>query len=268
MAQIPALAILTAVREVVEDAAGSLRIIAANTYEPGASDGRSQSAQATESLVSPRAEVRFTSVEQSPSSPPELGSFTVFAVELEVTVTRRYGAEHAVSADVRTALRALMATDASRLKLALCAPGNLNTTVAGTATRLVSGCLRYVSSDPGDLEVEGADNGVARTTHTFTAHVQVSMLPEAVTAPSISAPLGVQVGVPLDLSLGTWEGAPITYTAQWNRDGTPIAGATSTAGYTPVSADEGADITCTVTATNDFGAVSATTAAVGPVAPA
>lgn len=268
MAQLEATAILTAIRQVTEDAAGSIRIIAADTYEPGAAEGRSQLAQATEAMVSPRAEARITDTTQHPASPPEQGSFMLLGLAIEVVVTRRYDASHALDPDVRTALYAVAAQDSGRLKQALGWPGNLTETVSGTPTGLVSGCLRYVSSSVGELESIDDANGLIRTTHEFTGVALVSMLPAVVTSPSISAPLGVQVGVPLDLVLGTWEGAPITYTAQWNRDGSPIAGATSTAGYTPVLADEGANLACVVTATNSFGATSATTASVGPVAPA
>lgn len=265
MAQLAATEILTAVREAVEEAAGSVRIITADTYRPGAHEALGEDAASTQSLVKPRAEARFTSIGPHGARPPEQGSFTLYALELEVTVTRFLGTEHMIIDDVRTALRAVAAQDASRLAQALGWPGNLTTTVAGAPTGLVSGMLRHTGSEIGDLEMVEGQNGRIVTVHSFTGVAQVQMTPAVVTAPSIVVESGLGVGAELLLDLGEWDGEPITYTAQWLRDGVAIGGATSTAGYTLVVADVGADISVTVTATNLFGATSATTAAVGPV---
>ena len=264
MAQLAAAAILTAVREVCEQAAGSVRIITSDTYRPGAHEALNEDAASTQALVKPRAEARFTSIESHPARPPEQGSFTLESLEIEVTVTRFIGTEHMIL-DVRTTLRAVAAQDATRIKYALGWPGNLSATAAGDPTGLVSGMLRHTGSEIGDLETVEGQNGRIVTVHTLTGVAQVQMTPAVVEAPSIASPDGLGVGAELMLDLGTWDGQPITYTAQWLRDGVAIGGATSTAGYTLVVADVGADISVTVTATNLFGATSATTAAVGPV---
>jgi hypothetical protein len=57
-----------------------------------------------------------------------------------------------------------------------------------------------------------------------------------------------QVGSQLTTEAGTWQPAPDTLAYQWNRKGTPIAGATA-ASYTLKPADLGATITVSVTAT-------------------
>jgi hypothetical protein len=75
------------------------------------------------------------------------------------------------------------------------------------------------------------------------------------------------VGQTLSCSDGTWSANPSRFTFQWNRNGAPIAGATS-AGYVVSSADQGDQLTCTVTAFNNFGQGSATSAAVGVPVPA
>lgn len=91
-------------------------------------------------------------------------------------------------------------------------------------------------------------------------------------APANTAPPAI-TGTPtegevLTVSNGTWTGSPTpTYTRQWERNGTDIAGATA-ATYTLVTADVGTTITCTVTATNSAGNASATSAGVGPIAAA
>lgn len=68
------------------------------------------------------------------------------------------------------------------------------------------------------------------------------------------------VGQVLTCSQGIWSGAiPQSYAFAWRRDGTAIAGATSTA-YTVVAADAGHVLTCHVTATNAAGGAAADSA--------
>lgn len=72
-------------------------------------------------------------------------------------------------------------------------------------------------------------------------------------------------GQTLTSTQGTWSPAGTSYAYQWKRDGANISGATSTT-YVLVTADVGALITCTVTATNADGSASATSNSLGPVA--
>lgn len=67
------------------------------------------------------------------------------------------------------------------------------------------------------------------------------------------------VGETLSCTTGTWTGTdPITYSYQWKRNGVDIGGATNNT-YLLVQADAGntANISCTVTATNDAGETEA-----------
>jgi hypothetical protein len=74
-----------------------------------------------------------------------------------------------------------------------------------------------------------------------------------------------RVGQTLTVSNGTWTGSPApTFTRQWKRGGTNIAGATG-ATYVLVTADAGAVITCAVTATNTGGSATATSAGTAAV---
>lgn len=92
----------------------------------------------------------------------------------------------------------------------------------------------------------------------------VNGLPANTAAPVASATsLSVAGGGIASVTTGTWTGSP-TYTYQWYRGGTAIAGATTNS-HTLVAADVGLTLTCTVTGTNASGHVSATSNAVGPV---
>lgn len=76
------------------------------------------------------------------------------------------------------------------------------------------------------------------------------------------------VGQTLSCTTGTWSGeGTITYAYQWFDDGVAISGATSST-YTLQAAEEGGNITCRVTATDDNGSTAATSNSVGPVAAA
>jgi len=75
----------------------------------------------------------------------------------------------------------------------------------------------------------------------------------------------IVVGSVLSVTTGTWAGTPSGYAYQWKRAGSSIGGAT-TNGYTLVTADIGAMISCAVTATNSYGSTAAASNALGPVA--
>lgn len=75
-------------------------------------------------------------------------------------------------------------------------------------------------------------------------------------APAITGT--AQVSQTLTSTTGTWSGSP-TYVRQWFAAGVAISGATA-ATYVPVVGDVGKIITVRVTATNDKGNVSVTSA--------
>lgn len=75
-----------------------------------------------------------------------------------------------------------------------------------------------------------------------------------------------KVGETLSVSNGTISNGSVT-ARQWRRGSANISGATGST-YALVSADEGATITCRLTATGAGGTATATTAGVGPVAAA
>ncbi len=87
--------------------------------------------------------------------------------------------------------------------------------------------------------------------------------PTNVTAPSIS-PSSAHVGQAISCSTGTWDNSPTSYAYSWQRDGTDIAGATSS-GYIVVTEDVDHQVTCTVIAHNSSG--DSAPAVSGPIAP-
>lgn len=73
------------------------------------------------------------------------------------------------------------------------------------------------------------------------------------------------VGQTLTTTNGTWSGTlPFTYTYQWQRNSSPISGATSQT-YVLVNADVGANVRCVVTATNVSGSGSANSNAIAVI---
>jgi hypothetical protein len=85
-------------------------------------------------------------------------------------------------------------------------------------------------------------------------------LPINTVAPVVSG--GVLIGQTLTTTNGTWTGAtPITYTYQWQRNGSPISGETLQT-YLLVYADVGTNVSCVVTANNAIGSASANSNAI------
>lgn len=83
--------------------------------------------------------------------------------------------------------------------------------------------------------------------------------PTVITAPVISG--GNYAGSTVSTTNGVFDGVtPLTYTYQWLLDGSPILGATNNT-YTVTS---NGDLTCKVTATNDFGSANSTSNSLVP----
>lgn len=80
------------------------------------------------------------------------------------------------------------------------------------------------------------------------------------TEPAITG--SATVGNTLTVKVGSFSGGNLVYTYQWLRDATPIGGATNTT-YVVQIADSTHTISCVITATNSFGADTATA---GPTA--
>lgn len=74
-----------------------------------------------------------------------------------------------------------------------------------------------------------------------------------------------QEGQVVACSQGSWTEGPTTFAFQWTRNGSDVAGATSSS-YSLTAADVGAQIRCRVTASNPAGSGQATSSAITPIA--
>jgi hypothetical protein len=93
------------------------------------------------------------------------------------------------------------------------------------------------------VTVVGTGAGYATTTRTSAATAAVV---RKVAAGQVTVSGSALVGSKLTVSPGTWSPAPVTLSIQWKRNGTAIAGATSST-YTLTAADRGARLSATVT---------------------
>lgn len=165
-------AILTAVREVLDDGGGSLRTISAGRFTSDLTEGLSDEEQRRRGVRSDKPfRVAFTRMERHPASPPITGNLIMYAVEMEVVVSRTVGPLEQVDLDAMATLRALAFEDADVIRQALCTPPNLAETAASVSTDLAGDSLQYENTR---LRVVGDADGGAQhleTIHTLSGVV-------------------------------------------------------------------------------------------------
>lgn len=170
---LPALAILTRIREVLEDGAGDVRALPDGAFGSNTHDALDALADSLASIGKPQAFAKIVSTSRHGSSPSRVGSFTLEALDIEVRIVRGFDGHRDLNADARTALEALAASDAFDVAQALTWPGNMAATEAGAETGLVSGTLRHVGNAIPSTEYTGGQNGRLVTTHRFSGVCRV-----------------------------------------------------------------------------------------------
>jgi hypothetical protein len=171
VAYIKAAAILRRIREVLEEAAGTLRVIPSTRFLGDIPDGLSDEEETRRALEKPRIAAALVDVTRSAASPPVTGNFIIYDVTLDVRIIRTLTTLEQISDDDDETLRALAFEDADVVRQALEYPGNLTQTSAAVATDLASGMLSHVRST--QQRARGAVNGGAQTLetiHRFTGY--------------------------------------------------------------------------------------------------
>lgn len=166
-------ALVTRLREVLEDSAGTLRTISGNDALGGdLPDGLTLNEEARRALAKVRAEAKVTNVRRSPASPPVIGNLALYDIEVEVRTVFPMLTATALDDDARDGIKGVAFRYVDRVVQALTFPGNLTTTTAGAATDLVSGMLAHIESpftskqspgEAGTLEVVHKFKGVIRS---------------------------------------------------------------------------------------------------------
>jgi len=163
--------ILTRIREVLEQAAGSLRVIPTDTYHGGLWGDLSADEQSRRATWRPLTEARITSIEPHGARCSVTSNVGLLALEVEVLVTRHVGPEHMAQDTIRDFTSGAAATDADVVTQALGYPGAMDRATTG----VVGGLLSYVSSETA-IELATSDGSPGRliTTIIFGAVVQTA----------------------------------------------------------------------------------------------
>lgn len=143
MAYLQSAAILTRIREVLTDGAGSVRTIPLGRFTGDLPEGLPEYAEEMRALGNARVEARIVSKRKSPASPPMSGNLRIYELRVEVRVVRLVEPLNQHDDKSRLALMALASDDGDYIAQALENPGALSETESGDATGLASGVLIY-----------------------------------------------------------------------------------------------------------------------------
>ena len=167
--------ILTAIREVLEEAHGSLRTIASTRFFGELPEGLTDDEASLRAMERPRVEASITGQRRHPDSPSRMGSYKLTEIDVMVKVIRHLSPDHKFDDALRDQIKALAQEDVDLISQALTTPPNLATTVAGTATGLCTDCLHDAGDGATVVRVKQTDTGhLIETQIRFTGVVKVT----------------------------------------------------------------------------------------------
>jgi hypothetical protein len=170
--------LLDRLREVLQDARGSLRTIASGTYLGNLPPGLEANEEARRALATLTSgagvptESRVVSVKRSSASPPVLGNLALYDIEVEVRQVFPFVTLTKLDDTTRDAVQGLAASSADIIAQALSFPGNLLTKQNGASTGLVSGMLAFVGSDYAWAGTVNPPGGTLTAVHKFKGVVK------------------------------------------------------------------------------------------------
>ena len=147
MALFDGAAIVARARALLEDGAGTARVIAAGTYLGGLHAALSDEVAAQRAAVTPIVEANIGAPVRNAASPWVNSTVSLLDFDLTVTVFRGADLLADVDDDTRDLLKGAITTDVDRIAQALTWPGNMS------GCGLCSDMLRYVGADPPEAVV-------------------------------------------------------------------------------------------------------------------
>jgi len=166
VAQIAIDAIYERLRELVEDGAGSVRVITSRFGGdlPAGLDVDEEQRRGIATLVP--AEVSITAMRKHPQQIARLGTVQVHLLDATIRVVRTLAVAEHVDDDLRDDIKAQAILDGDYLRQAMEIPANLHTTVGSTATGLIGG--EYIDSVPAYRGKAAGEASSLVTLHRFT----------------------------------------------------------------------------------------------------
>ncbi len=136
-------ALVGAIREVLEEAAGTLRTIPVGTFLGDLPEDASPERKAHASVVGPRVEIVIRAGERAEETTVVNSDCELEDIQVDIVVVRPCHIDAETIDAVRDLAQGLSLDDTAKIRQALQYPGNLTLDSSGTPTLLVSGYLRW-----------------------------------------------------------------------------------------------------------------------------
>ena len=166
MGQIAIDAIYERLRELVEDGAGSVRVITSRFGGdlPTGLEVNEEQKRGIATLAP--AEVNVTAMRKHPQRVARLGTVQIHLLDVSIRVVRTLSPSEHVDDELRDNLKALAILDGNFLEQVMEIPANLHTTAGSTSTGLIGG--EYIDSVPAYRGKAAAEASSLVTIHRFT----------------------------------------------------------------------------------------------------